>query len=77
MSTRTSYSERISRRFKARISEDNALSRVDGIWYHLGPARQSDAGIGFVRPKRQLNKKELAKHGLSNSAPAQGEEGPK
>jgi hypothetical protein len=50
------------------IDENNALTRIDGIWYHLGPARQNDAGTELVRPKRQLSRKELAKHGLTNSA---------
>lgn len=55
------------------IDENNALSRVDGIWYHLGPARQNDAGTELVRPKRQLSKRDLAEHGLANAA-AEGKE---
>ncbi len=50
------------------IDENNALSRVEGIWYHLGPEKPNDAGTAVVRPKRQLSKKDLAKHGLANSA---------
>ena len=55
------------------LDEENALSRVAGIWYHLGPPRQNKQGTEVVRPKRQLSKKELATHSLANTA-AEGTE---